>query len=190
MDGRIKKYLEETPYCGSDSQLIKKKANKITIESNGKKGNIKKIYRWVRDNVKWEILPVVGAEKTLKRKPKEGICTDKVNLFVALCRALSVPARYMLLEAKLKFEEKSIWAPHAASEVYLDNEWAIADPTFGAGNEDLIPKNKFGEKSWIEAKDIRRRAGLSRFFVWFNNIFIKLSPTGRRMKEILDRSKK
>lgn len=54
---------------------------------------------------------------------KKGVCQDHAHLMIALCRALKIPARYVV--GYLKGEG----AMHAWVEVLLDNAWRGFDPT-------------------------------------------------------------
>lgn len=56
---------------------------------------------------------------------REGVCKDFAHLGIALCRALSIPARYFTCYAT------NIIPPdiHACFEVYLGGYWILFDPT-------------------------------------------------------------
>lgn len=179
-------YLKSTSYCESDSKAVKEVVNRLTKNGMSNKEKAKVLYKWVRNEIDWRVLPVVGAKEILKREPKRAICVDKTNLLVALCRASGIPARYIFLDAKLK-PKKDIpkWTKHAVAEIYLDGEWKIADPAFGEKSKEIMPVNEFGEKSWTKAKNIERKASMSRMFVWFGNLYMKFSPTGRKLKKTI-----
>jgi transglutaminase-like putative cysteine protease len=183
------KFCEPTPYCESDDPEIKKLAEKIIKGKKTPKEASKAIFNWVRDNVRWDILPTVGAKKLLKRKPIAGICTDKVNLFIALCRAIGIPARYLFVYCDLNtlLKELPSVVGHASAEVFLDDRWIISDPTFGKNEEKLFPINKFGEPSWKNAKEIIRLRSLSRLIVFIDNFIIatRMLSTSRRFKKAL-----
>lgn len=61
----------------------------------------------------------------------QGVCRDFAHLGIALCRALSIPARYFTGYAH-KLDPQDF---HACFEAYLGNEWILFDPT------KLVPLN-------------------------------------------------
>lgn len=65
---------------------------------------------------------------------KEGVCKDFAHLGIALCRALTIPARYFTCYAS------AIYPPdiHACFEVYLGNTWIIFDPTRLASLDKIV----------------------------------------------------
>jgi transglutaminase-like putative cysteine protease len=64
----------------------------------------------------------------------EGVCKDFAHLGIALCRALTIPARYFTCYAN------NIYPPdiHACFEVYLGNNWIIFDPTRLASLDQIV----------------------------------------------------
>ncbi|MCW1296921.1 MAG: transglutaminase family protein [Candidatus Parvarchaeota archaeon] len=185
------KFCEPTPFCEANDPEIKKLAEEITKNKNTPEEASKAIFEWVRDKVRWDILPTVGAKKLLKRKPIAGICTDKVNLFIALCRAIGIPARYLFIYCDLKtiLKELPKRVGHAAAEVFINGEWIISDPTFGENEETLFHPNKFGEPSWESAREIIRLRSLSRFIVFIDNFIVttRMLATSRKFKEALNK---
>lgn len=88
------------------------------------------IQRWVRQNVifrKKASTSVTSAIETLEQNC--GVCRDFAHLMIALCRALSIPARYT---TGIDYGADPALGPtdfHAYVEVYLSHHWFIFDPS-------------------------------------------------------------
>ncbi|MEO7415144.1 MAG: transglutaminase family protein [Opitutaceae bacterium] len=65
---------------------------------------------------------------------RKGVCRDYTHLAIALCRALSIPARYVggyaLGLAPMDF--------HACFEAYLGGRWYLFDPTDGIAPDHIV----------------------------------------------------
>jgi len=123
-------YLNPSRYCQSD-KLYKFAADNF--------GNINKPYEqvlavrdWIYNHVEYRAghsNANTSAADTLNEKM--GVCRDFAHLGIALCRALTIPARYFTGYAyKLKPQDF-----HACFEVYLGGCWIIVDAT------KLVPVN-------------------------------------------------
>ncbi len=171
----LERYLKPSFLCESDDPEIKKLARKICENEKDDLGKAKLIFKWVRDNVAWDLANVVGAKGILKRKPMRGICVDKASLFIALCRASGIPARYLLVWGDFDFKIPLLnGMSHAAAEVYVNNKWVIADPTFGKHTARIVPKSVFGKPTWKKATRIIPVAKLPLILPiaeWFMNTF-------------------
>lgn len=65
---------------------------------------------------------------------RKGVCRDYSHLSIALCRALSIPARYLGAFA-VGLEPMDF---HACFEVYLGGQWYVIDPTDGIAPENIV----------------------------------------------------
>ena len=152
MEKKKVKFLRVTYGCESESPEIVKKLNEIIGNETEKTKIAQKIFLWVRDNIRYELDPVVGAVKLLKRKT--GACVDKSSLFIALCRAAGIPARYVLVTAYLitKKEIDLSDINHCATEIYLNGDWKIEDPTFDPSLLSIFPQASFDSVNWWDPK--------------------------------------
>ena len=126
--------LAPTRYCESD--LLASAAQKTFAHLPPGWGRVEAIRSWIHDNVEY----VVGSSDTtttacdvfLQRK---GVCRDFAHLGITFCRALNIPARFVV--GYIKFPEG---APdfHAVFEAWLGNQWVIFDATEMAPVEWLI----------------------------------------------------
>lgn len=185
------KFCKPTKYCESDVPEIIQLAESITKDKKTSRESAEALFEWVRDNIPWTVDKIVGAKKVLKREPKQAICMDKTNLFIALCRALGIPARYVLLDCEFDIKKSDIprWTKHAVAEVFVNSEWIIADPSFGKHTKKLMDINQFGKVSWVNAKNMKRVEELSGFFVLIGNLVMSIAPFSKKLKKAIEETK-
>jgi transglutaminase-like putative cysteine protease len=130
LDADVIPYLFPSRYCQSD---------KLQTLANKQFGNIENAYlkvsainEWIYNNVEYisgVTTSSTSAHDTLTERA--GVCRDFAHLGIALCRALSIPARYFTGYAY------NLNPPdfHACFEAYIGGEWVFFDPT------KLIPAN-------------------------------------------------
>ena len=126
--------LAPTRYCESD--LLASAAQKMFCSLAPGWARVEGIRAWIHGNIEY----VVGSSDTtttacdvfLQRK---GVCRDFAHLGITFCRALNIPARFVV--GYIKFPEG---APdfHAVFEAWLGNQWVIFDATEMAPVEWLI----------------------------------------------------
>lgn len=101
-------------YIEADDEAIQKKAQELQKTNNLK--TVENIYKFVKKEIKSsDYNPKdVGAKQALI--DKKGDCTEYTDLFVALCRACSIPAKHIL-----GYISGPVNVPqHSWAEVYLD----------------------------------------------------------------------
>ena len=95
-----------------------------------------KIADWTKNNINYN-LSTLTAEVSQKAswvlENKQGVCDELTSLFIALLRAVGIPARFVsglsYTESEL-FPEK--WGPHGWAEVYFPGYgWVPFDVTYG-----------------------------------------------------------
>ena len=129
-------YLSETKHVIITDD-IREKAVTITQGVDNSFEAIERISTWVHSNLDYDLLysgKILSSNKVYKIR--KGTCDEFTNLFIAMCRAVGIPARYV---AGLTYS-KDGWGYHAWAEVYLD-KWVPVDPTW----------NEIG---WIDATHI------------------------------------
>jgi hypothetical protein len=113
------------PLLQSDDPRIKVLAYRIKGASRDPRAAALALNRWVHDSLKSRItFGVPNALDVLARRA--GDCNEHTQLYVALARALGLPAR---IAAGLAYVDGKFYY-HAWPEVYL-NDWVAVDPTFG-----------------------------------------------------------
>jgi transglutaminase-like putative cysteine protease len=123
-DPAVLVYLNPSRYCQSD---------KLYRLANNTFGQIENTYRqvvavtdWIHKNV--EYLSGFSNSETSAYDTvtqQAGVCRDFAHLGIALCRALTIPARYFTGYAY------QLYPPdfHACFEAYLGGEWILFDAT-------------------------------------------------------------
>jgi len=133
LDHKQLPYLLASRYCQSDrlGRFAWKKFGHIT----GVYEQVLTITEWIHDNV--EYLPGTTTSATSAYDtPTEcaGVCRDFAHLGIALCRALTIPARYFTGYAW------NLNPPdfHACFEAYIGDRWVLFDPTRLASPNGLV----------------------------------------------------
>jgi len=130
LDAEVMPYLFPSRYCQSDK--LQKLASKEFGQIDTAYGKVAAITDWIFKNVEYKSGTTnssTSAYDTLTERV--GVCRDFAHLGIALCRALSIPARYFTGYAY------NLNPPdfHACFEAYIGGEWIFFDPT------KLVPVN-------------------------------------------------
>lgn len=123
MPAEVLPYLNPSRYCQSD-KLYKFAFNKFGhIENAFEK--VMAIRDWIYKNVEYGgyTTPQTSAYDTITEQV--GVCRDFAHLGIALCRALTIPARYFTGYA-YQLQPPDF---HACFEAYVGGYWVIVDPT-------------------------------------------------------------
>lgn len=126
-DTRYVDFLKHERYIEKDHADIQQIAE--SIDGRTQIDIVKKIYNYVLDNMEYTAHNGKdwGAVKALQWK--KGDCTEYSDLFVALCRAKNIPARFAS-GYTVRFDDVS--AKHNWAEVFLkDYGWVPFDPSWG-----------------------------------------------------------
>jgi len=105
----LQKYLLPSPFIESKDPKFSQIAPQILIRGERAWDQTEEIYKFVRDNVKYEfaedIRPAIDA-----LNDRKGDCEELTSIFIALCRASKIPARM-------------VWVPrHCYPEFYLEDQ--------------------------------------------------------------------
>lgn len=126
--------LAPTRYCESD--LLASAAQQMFGNVVQGWARVDAIRAWIHDNIEY----VVGSSDTTTTArdvfvQRKGVCRDFAHLGITFCRALNIPARFVV--GYIKFPDG---APdfHAVFEAWLGNQWVIFDATKMAPVEWLI----------------------------------------------------
>lgn len=117
-------YLFPSRYCQSD------KLGRFAMKKFGRYRNIfsqvQAISNWIYETI--EYLPGTTTAQTSAYDTiteQAGVCRDFAHLGIALCRALSIPARYYV-GYSYQLQPQDF---HACFEAYIGGHWLIFDPT-------------------------------------------------------------
>jgi hypothetical protein len=129
-DTDLDRYLRPEPFIESDAPEIKAEAARMVSGITGARAQAERLMREVNQLV--EKKPTVSLPSALEvLRTKVGDCNEHTVLFVALARALGIPAR---INVGLVYVRGAFYY-HAWPEVYLDEGrgrglWLPVDPTF------------------------------------------------------------
>lgn len=121
-------YIYPSRYCQSD---------RLGVLAMNEFGHLPKGYRrveaiqnWVRKNVAFRSNTSNSNTSALDTlTDRVGVCRDFAHLMIALCRALSIPARFT---TGIDYGADPALGPtdfHAYVEVFLDHRWYLFDPS-------------------------------------------------------------
>jgi transglutaminase-like putative cysteine protease len=134
---RTDEWLAPTRYCDWHHPAIRRVAAEVTSGAGSERAAAVRLFRFVRDHVLYTFGPWgVPASHTLAHR--EGTCTNKNNLLVALLRAIGIRAGYGVLRVNGKEYFGSIapeYFKHIASDdsthvyaaVLLEGSWVKCD---------------------------------------------------------------
>ncbi len=127
-DPFYKLYTREEPYLEQSAE-IKDLARTLTGDEQNAYFKARAIYDWIVDNLEYYYPPEKRSALYALEK-KGGDCGQYAYLFIALCRASGVPARFV--GGFIVSPERSSY--HSWAEVFLsDYGWIPVDPTAGQG---------------------------------------------------------
>jgi transglutaminase-like putative cysteine protease len=136
-------YLQASELIDSDHPDIIDRATRLAAGESDLYVLVHKIGKWIKENVEYDLNPELifssqSASWTLSNR--RAVCDEMSTLFIALCRAVGVPARFVSGTAYTddpRFREG--WGPHAWAEVYFPGKgWVPFDVTYGQlGDVDL-----------------------------------------------------
>ncbi len=121
-------YLYPSRYCQSD------RLSKLAIREFGGLwqgySRVQAIQSWVRDHVSFVSNTSNSSTSAVDTLIEQvGVCRDFAHLMIALCRALSIPARFVT--GTDYGADPALGPPdfHAYVEVYLSDRWYLFDPS-------------------------------------------------------------
>ncbi|NOR15000.1 MAG: hypothetical protein GQ544_04790 [Candidatus Aminicenantes bacterium] len=122
--------LTSTVFCQSDDADITALARKIVGEEKNSWRAAKKIAEWINLNLTPNYDVGFASAKEIMQN-REGDCSEHAVLFVALCRAVGLPARAAI---GVMYAD-GFFAYHMWPEVYV-GDWVSLDPKWLARDED------------------------------------------------------
>lgn len=97
---------------------------------------VERICRWVRSNVKYAVgtsIPYGTTRDVLASRT--GVCRDYAHVAIGLCRALNIPARFVVGHVMWDSPPPDF---HAVFEAWLDGQWVLFDATEMAPTSHLV----------------------------------------------------
>jgi len=164
------KYLRPTLFCDHTRPEIIALAHQLGAYKVSDKEFAIAAFEFSKRKLTLEMVPLDGVEKTLERGT--GTCIHKISIFIALCRAAGIKARYKIYSLTMidawsetlfvdpmikKYSDAmGYFLIHGEGEVLINNKWEVCDvgPTPERQAASNIPITRFGEDSigiWFSA---------------------------------------
>ena len=127
-------YTNPSDYIDSDNPEIIHLASELAEGEDDLFVVVSKLADWTKQNIKYDLSTLtedVSQKASWVLENKEGVCDELTNLFIALSRALGIPARFA---SGLSYTEmiENKWGPHGWAEVYFPGYgWIPFDVTYG-----------------------------------------------------------
>jgi hypothetical protein len=191
-------YLRPMPYCNCRAPEVVALAHHLGAYRVSDRDFAEAAFEFAKEKMVLEIAPIDGVVPTLRRGT--GTCFQLITVFIALCRAAGIPARYKIFATNMidAWREVTIDADpllrkwydalgyfllEGEGEAYVDGQWMVAHvgPTAERQAAAGIPITRLGEDAigtWFDAKPgtIMRMESLPRGLVWGSRILHKISP--------------
>jgi len=150
-------------YCNSHAPEIVALAHQLGAYQKSDREFAEAAFEFAKRKLILEMLPLDGVENTLQRGT--GTCLHELSVFVALCRAAGIKARYKLYSmtmidawsdtladdpmVKKWSDAMGYFMIHGEAEAYVGGKWMVCDvgPTPERQAASNIPITRFGEDS-------------------------------------------
>ena len=166
------RYLRPTRYCNPRAPEVIALANALGAYQKPDHEFAWAAFAFVKEKTTLEILPIDSVEETLRRGT--GTCFELISVFIALCRAAGIRARYKIyatnmIEAwreatidvdplvKKWYDSLGYFPLEGEGEAYVGGRWVVAHvgPTAERQAAGGIPITRFGEDAlgiWFSAR--------------------------------------
>ena len=134
--GEYKAYLKSQDIIDSDNKDIIELASELVEGEDDLFVVVHKLAAWTKNNINYN-LSTLTAEVSQKAswvlENKQGVCDELTSLFIAMLRAVGIPARFV---SGISFTNSPLfpeqWGAHGWAEVYFpDAGWVPFDVTYG-----------------------------------------------------------
>jgi hypothetical protein len=145
--------------CDHWHPVVSECALRLTKDAYNERSRLERIFHYVRDNIKFGY-PLQGdlvmASQTIRLG--YGQCNTKSALFVALCRAVGIPARmhFSLISKEIQrgiftgiaYRLMPEYISHSWVEVFLEGRWRGLDSFINDSSFFLAGREKLTETGW------------------------------------------
>ncbi len=158
------KYLRPTLYCNPRAPEVIALANELGAYEKSDYEFAETAFEFVKRNMILEIMPMDSVEATIRRGT--GTCFHQISVFIALCRAAGIKARYKMFAmnmikawydttvnvdplVKKWYDSMGYFMIEGEGEAYVDGKWVVAHvgPSPERQAAGGVPITKFGEDS-------------------------------------------
>jgi hypothetical protein len=158
------KYLHPTRFCSSHAPEVIALAHSLGAYRLPDREFAQAAFEFAKEQLLLEILPIDAVEDTLRRG--SGTCFHLISVFIALCRAAGIRARYKMFSmkmiqawretlidpdplAKKWYDALGYFVLEGEGEAFVDGRWTVAHvgPTAARQAAAGLPISRFGEDS-------------------------------------------
>lgn len=158
------KYLRPTLFCNHLEPEVIALAHQLGAYQKSEKEFAEAAFHFVKEKMTLEILPFNRVGETIRRGT--GTCIHLITVFIALCRAAGIKARYKMFAMnmiqawydavvdvdpliKKWYDSMGYFMIEGEGEAFIDGEWVVAHVGPRAERQAAagIPITKFGEDS-------------------------------------------
>lgn len=158
------KYLRPTLFCNCQAPEIIALAHQLGIYQKSKQQYAEAAFEFAKRKITLEMIPMDDVDDVLRRGT--GTCLHKISVFIALCRAAGIPARYKFFALtmldnwmapaldhaplmKQWYDAMGYFLLHGEGEAFIDGRWITADVGAEPQRQAAagIPITKLGEDS-------------------------------------------
>ena len=158
------RYLRPTRYCDPRAPEVVAVAHELGAFQKPDMEYAEAAFEFAKEKMTLEIAPIDSAAASLRRGT--GTCFDLITVFIALCRAAGIPARYKIYSTgmiqawedsvinvdpllKKWFNALGYFLMEGEGEAYVDGAWRVAHVGPRAERQAAagIPITRFGEDS-------------------------------------------
>lgn len=192
------RYLRPTRYCNPRAPEIVAMAHHLGAYRLSDREFAERAFHFCKERMELEICPIDGVEATLRRGT--GTCFQLISVFIALCRAAGIKARYKLYAANMIqawretmidadplvrkwYDAMGYFLIEGEGEALVDGRWTVAHvgPTAARQAAAGIPVTRFGEDAlgvWFFARPgtIMRPEAIPRGLGPGSRLLHRLSP--------------
>jgi hypothetical protein len=166
------RYLRPTRYCNPQTPTVIALAHALGAYRLPDLEFARAAFAFAKEKLTLEIAPIDGVDETLRRGT--GTCFQLISVFIALCRAGGIPARYKIFATdmvrswreavidvdpllKKWYDSLGYFLLEGEGEAYVDGRWVVAHvgPTAERQAAAGIPITRLGEDAlgvWFFAK--------------------------------------
>ncbi len=130
----VMQYLLPTRYCESDS--LSAMAQRTFAGAPRGYARVEAVVQWIRDHIHYQVgQSTVATTARDVLANRVGVCRDFAHVGITMCRALNIPARFVVGYVEFATPPPDF---HAIFEVFLGGRWILFDPTGLAPVENVI----------------------------------------------------
>jgi transglutaminase-like putative cysteine protease len=141
----VRGFLKPSPFIESNHHRIRDLAAELRDVKLSDWDQVEKVYRWVRERLQYEFDPTIR-DCLEALDAGKGDCEEMSSLFIAICRAMKIPARAVLIPEHTYPEfflvdenEQGYWFPCQLAGQYQFGSMTEPKPVLHKGDRFRVP---------------------------------------------------